>query len=63
MQVERNSVWQVTGIDGIRDDTYRVLEHDAKNDLLILFRQHDGNGLEKPGPVELSIVLEAAKCS
>ena len=39
-------MWQVTGIDGIRDDTYRVLEHDANNDLLILFRLHDGNGLE-----------------
>jgi hypothetical protein len=62
MQVERNSVWQVTGIDGIRDDTYRVLEHDANNDLLILFRLHDGNGLEKPVPVEFSIFLESAKC-
>ena len=53
-------MWQVTGIDGIRDDTYRVLEHDANNDLLILFRLHDGNGLEKPVPVEFSIFLESA---
>lgn len=62
MQVERNSVWQVTGIDGIKDDTYRVLEHDASNDFLILFRLHDGNGLEKPVSVEFSIFLESAKC-
>ncbi|HEH9402021.1 TPA: DDE-type integrase/transposase/recombinase [Aeromonas sobria] len=62
MQVERNSVWQVTKIDGINNDTYRVIEHDATNDLLILFRLHDGNGLEKPVPVRFSIFLESAKC-
>ncbi|HEH9395018.1 TPA: DDE-type integrase/transposase/recombinase [Aeromonas salmonicida] len=61
MQIERNSVWLVTGIDGIKDDTYRVLEYYASNDLLILFRLHDGNGLEKPIPVEFSIFLESAK--
>ena len=54
-------MWQVTGIDGIRDDTYRVLEHDANNDLLILFRLHDGNGLEKPSTIEISIFLQSAK--
>nr|BDV19795.1 hypothetical protein [Escherichia coli] len=37
MQVERNSVWQVTRIDGIKDGMYRVLEHYANDDLLILF--------------------------
>nr|HEK7527860.1 transposase [Escherichia coli] len=62
MQVERNSVWQVTRIDGIKDGMYRVLEHYANDDLLILFRLHDGKALEKPVPVELPLFLESAKC-
>lgn len=61
MQVERNSVWHVTRIDGIKDGTYRVLEHYANDDLLIIFRLHDGKSLEKPVPVQLSLFLESAK--
>lgn len=62
MQVERNSVWQVTGVDGIEDGNYRVLEHYASDNLLILFRLHDGQSLEKPVPVEYPLFLESAKC-
>ncbi|WP_345881392.1 transposase [Shewanella algae] len=61
MQVERNSVWLVTRVDGIKDGKYRVLEHYANDDLLILFRLHDGKGLEKPVPVEYPLFLESAK--
>lgn len=62
MQVDRNSIWLITRVDGIKDGKYRVLAHYANYDLLILYRLHDEKGLEMPVPVKYPLFLESAKC-
>ncbi|EEV6181614.1 transposase [Escherichia coli] len=62
MQVERNSIWLITRVDGIKDGKYRVLAQYANYDLLILYRLHDEKCLEMPVPVKYPLFLESAKC-
>lgn len=60
MQVERNSVWEVTKIDGIQDGAYRVL--DQNEGFLIIYRLHDEKGFQRPALLEQSLFVESCKC-
>ncbi len=48
MQVERNSIWEVNHIDGIKEGKYRALGHSSDGTLLVLFRLREDKGLERP---------------
>ncbi len=58
MQVEVNSVWQVSSLDGIADGLYRVLAIYSEIDLLILFRITEDKKLERPISAPLSSYID-----
>ena len=61
MQVEVNSVWQVSSLDGKDDGLYRVLAIYADKDLLILFHITEDKKLERPISAYLSLFIDLAK--
>jgi transposase InsO family protein len=48
MKLEINSVWKVSGIDGISEGLYRIIAILAKIESLILFELTDGDDLRRP---------------
>ncbi|WP_444902929.1 hypothetical protein ACJJIU_13670 [Microbulbifer sp. CnH-101-E] len=54
MQVERNSVWEISCIDGFKSGKYRVLEHFPKDSLLALFLLHEEAALERPLKISIA---------
>lgn len=61
MQVEVNSVWQVSELDGNDDGLYRVLTIYSEIDRLILFPITENKKLERPISARLSLFIELAK--
>lgn len=61
MQVEVNSVWQVSSLDGSSDGLYRVLAIYSEIDLLILFRITEERRLERPVSAPLSSFTDLVK--
>ncbi|MCH4296133.1 transposase [Shewanella sp. 3B26] len=61
MLVEKNSVWQISMFDGVEDGNYRVLEHYAGADLVVLFRLQDGPNLQRPILVPQSLFMDKIK--
>lgn len=61
MQVEVNSVWQVSSLDGNDDGLYRLLAIYSEIDLLILFRLTEDRKLERPSSVPLSTFIDLVK--
>ena len=58
MQVEVNSVWQVSSLDGNADGLYRVLAIYSEIDLLILFRITEDKKLDRPISAPLSSYID-----
>lgn len=61
MQIEVNSVWLVSSLDGSVDGLYRVLAIYSEIDLLIMFLITDDKKLERPISVPLSSFVDLVK--
>ena len=61
MQVELNTVWSITGLDGVQCGVYRLLKIYVNDELIILFPLNNEKGIKRPFCVPLSLFLEGLK--
>ncbi|WMC10658.1 transposase [Oceanimonas pelagia] len=61
MQVEINSVWDVSNIDGLSDGLYRLLASYKEDGVLILFDLAESISLKKPISVDFEVFLSGVE--